>query len=115
MIIEPVEPRCPDLPVAADPFGGGVQLLWFQPAGPGLGGAGAGNKACSRTLRCLEIACWVMVKGSVSWLTVASPPASRARIARLVGSASAAKVELSRSSVTVTGLRIPRCGRRLPR
>jgi ABC-2 type transport system ATP-binding protein len=35
----------------------------------------------------LEIACWVRAKGSVSWLTVASPPASRARIARLVGPA----------------------------
>ena len=38
--------------------------------------------------------------GAVSSVTVASPSASRARIARRVGSASAPKITLSRSSVT---------------
>ena len=48
--------------------------------------------ARSSTLRCFEIAGWVMANGSASSFTVASPDARRARMARRVGSARAAKV-----------------------
>jgi len=40
----------------------------------------------------LEIAGWLIANGAASSLTEASPAASRARIARRVGSARAAKV-----------------------
>src|SRR5258708_7603290 len=53
--------------------------------------------ARSSTLRCLEIAGWLRANGFMSSDTSASPAARRARIARLVGSASAAKATLSRS------------------
>jgi hypothetical protein len=42
---------------------------------------------------------WLMANGLASSATDASPDASRARIARLVGSASAAKVEFKVRSV----------------
>src|SRR5437867_5000751 len=48
--------------------------------------------ARSSTLRCLEMAGWLMAKGLARSVTEASPEARRARIARRVGSASAAKV-----------------------
>src|SRR3569833_932802 len=48
--------------------------------------------ARSSTFRCFEIAGWVIANGAASSPTEASPFASRARIARLVGSASAANV-----------------------
>src|SRR5215831_10420635 len=48
--------------------------------------------ACSKTLRCFEIAGWEISNGSASSFTVAWPDAKRANIARRVGSASAAKV-----------------------
>ena len=48
--------------------------------------------AFSSTLRCLEIAGWLMANGSASSMTEASPCASRARMARRVGSDSAWKV-----------------------
>src|SRR5690242_16193311 len=54
--------------------------------------------AFSSTLRWREIAGWLMENGSASSETVASPSASRARIALLVGSASAEKITLSLSS-----------------
>ena len=44
---------------------------------------------------------WVMVNGAASSATVASPPASRPRMARRVGSASARNTGLSRSSPAV--------------
>src|SRR5439155_436365 len=44
------------------------------------------------TLRCLETAGWLMANGLASSVTDACPAASRARIARRVGSARAAKV-----------------------
>jgi hypothetical protein len=47
---------------------------------------------------CLEMAGSVRSNGSASSLTFASPSASRAKIARRVELASAAKVPLSRSS-----------------
>ena len=46
--------------------------------------------APSSTFRCFEIEGWVRSNGSASSLTVASPEASRAMMARRVGSASAA-------------------------
>jgi hypothetical protein len=47
----------------------------------------------------LEIAGWLMSNGAASSITVAWPDASRARIARLVGSASAANVASSSSEL----------------
>jgi hypothetical protein len=47
----------------------------------------------------LEIAGWLIANGAASSVTVASPDASRARIARRVGSASAANVESSSSDL----------------
>ena len=58
------------------------------------------NPAPSRTFRCLETDCRVISKGSASTFTVARPWARRARMARLVGSASAANVRSSWSSST---------------
>ena len=57
--------------------------------------------ARSSTLRCFDAAWTVIGNGSASSLTVASPCASRARIARRVGSAGAWKVALKRSAVAV--------------
>src|SRR6185312_4322637 len=57
--------------------------------------------ARSSTFRCLEMAGWLISKGSASSVTVASPVASRARMARRVGSARAAKVKLRRSEVCI--------------
>ena len=51
---------------------------------------------------CLEIACWVSANGAASCPTVASPADRRVRIARRVGSASAAKVELSSSAAAAS-------------
>ena len=56
------------------------------------------NPARSSTLMCFETAGSVSANGSANSLTLASPSASRARIARRVEFASAAKVSLSRSS-----------------
>src|SRR5688500_85126 len=55
--------------------------------------------ARSSTRRCLEMAGPLMSNGAESSLTVAGPVASRARIARRVGSARAAKVVLRVSVV----------------
>jgi len=55
------------------------------------------NPVRSNTFRCLVIDGAAMENGSESSLTVVSPSASRARIARLVGSDRAAKVSLKRS------------------
>ncbi len=54
--------------------------------------------ARSSTLRCLETAGRLMSKGSASSVTETSPSESRARMARRVGSANAAKVVLRRSA-----------------
>jgi len=50
------------------------------------------SPARSSTFKCFEIASFVIANGSASSITDASPDASRARIARRVGSASAANV-----------------------
>ena len=59
------------------------------------------SPARSSTFRCLEIAGRLIANGSASSLTEASPSVSRARIARRVGSARAAKVALRRSADTM--------------
>ena len=51
---------------------------------------------------CLETACRLIVNGSASSFTVASPAVRRVTIARRVGSAKAEKAASSRSSVSVT-------------
>src|SRR5207244_11958687 len=74
--------------------------LVASPSGGGTRGGGRGcasrprrtRPARSRTFRCFEIAGWLMANGCASSATDASPEASRARIARRVGSASAANV-----------------------
>jgi len=45
---------------------------------------------------------WLIAKGFISSVTVASPDASRARIALRVGSANAAKVLSSLSALSIT-------------
>ena len=57
------------------------------------------SPAPSSTFRCRETAGWLIANGFASSSTVASPCASRARIARRVGSASAEKAA-SRVSIT---------------
>src|SRR5690349_9244050 len=57
--------------------------------------------AVSSTFRCFETAGRLMSNGAASSLTEVSPEARRARMARRVGSASAAKVALRRSGVMV--------------
>ena len=64
------------------------------------------NPAPSRTFRCRETDCRLISKGSASTFTVARPWARRARMARLVGSASAAKVRSSSSSSTILSLSV---------
>jgi hypothetical protein len=59
------------------------------------------SPARSSTLRCCEIAGRDTANGCASSLTVASPAASRASMARRVGSAKAAKVSVSRSCTSV--------------
>src|SRR5690606_30179435 len=58
--------------------------------------------ARSSTFRCLEMAGWLISNGSASSVTVADPVASRARMARRVGSARAAKVRSRRSEACIT-------------
>src|SRR5512134_731426 len=58
--------------------------------------------ARSSTFRCLEMAGWLISNGSASSVTVASPVASRARMARRVGSAKAAKVRSRGTEVCIT-------------
>ena len=62
----------------------------------------ATSPARSSTATCLEIAGRVRSNGSASSPTVASPSASRSRMARLVGSAKAANVMLSGSADIVS-------------
>src|SRR5687768_3292459 len=57
--------------------------------------------ARSRIFRCLEMAGWLMSNGWASSVTDASPRARRARMARLVGSASARNVASRRADTAV--------------
>ena len=56
------------------------------------------SPARSSTLRCFDTAGMLISNGAASSVTEVSPSASRARIARRVGSASAEKVALRASS-----------------
>src|SRR5207244_6652509 len=58
--------------------------------------------ARSSTFRCLEIAGWLIANGSASSVTDALPDARRARIARRVGSARAAKMVSRRCVACIT-------------
>src|SRR5256885_616647 len=57
--------------------------------------------ARSSTLRCFEIAGWLIANGRASSLTDVSPRARRARIARRVGSARAVKTASSRDEAFI--------------
>src|SRR5438309_11022076 len=59
------------------------------------------SPARSSTFRCFETAGWLIRKGFASCITPASPEARRARIARRVGSARAAKVWSRRVALTL--------------
>src|SRR5947207_452372 len=59
------------------------------------------SPARSSTFRCFETAGWLMRKGFASSITPASAEARRAKIARLVGSARAAKVSSRRVAPTL--------------
>ena len=105
VVVHPVEAGLPHRPVLLRP---GRNL--FQGVGSRVHGRYCAwrprttNPACSSTLMCLEIAGSVNANGSASSLTLASPCARRARIARRVVFASAAKVSLSRSSSTTSAI-----------
>ena len=101
VIFEAVETLLPELAVFIEPAGGLAKGLGFQFAGTPLGFAAAGDEAGafehaevlgdgghaqSRTARLI-------------FVTDVSPRARRARIARRVGSARAANVELIESSM----------------
>src|SRR5919201_1089199 len=64
------------------------------------------SPARSSTARCFDTACTLIGNGSASSFTVASPSASRSRIARRVGSARAAKVALSSSTAICSPSRL---------
>src|SRR4030095_14553021 len=64
----------------------------------------ATRPARSSTLRCLEIVGWLRSNGFMSSDTSASPDASRARSARLVGSARAAKARLRGSTCSLIAM-----------
>ena len=64
------------------------------------------SPARSSTFKCLETAGRLIVKGLASSVTEASPAASRASIARRVGSASAANVLLRWSGAVMGSLSV---------
>jgi hypothetical protein len=70
----------------------------FQPARSALGVAVARDEAGPSILMCFETAGWLISNGAASSRTEASPCARRARMARLVGSASAVNTASRRSS-----------------
>ena len=86
---------------ALQPDAGGAQAVRQQPADDEPAGAasGATRPARARMWRCLEIAASDIACGSARSPTVRSPSSSAVRIARRVGSASAAKTR-SRSVAT---------------
>ena len=106
--VEPVEVDVPEPPVALHPRRGLPERLGLAGCSSATGPTGSGRSArpVSSTFRCREIAGRLMENGSASSVTVASPSASRARIARRVGSASAAKIMLSRSTAIAFNLAV---------
>ena len=99
--IQLIQAVVPDLRLRIDPRGGALEWGGLETAGAPLGVLAPARRA--RLARAPSGAsrspAGVMANGSASSLTVASPSASRARIARRVGSARAANVLLSGSSV----------------
>src|SRR4029453_11666109 len=96
-----LSPGRPGAYQAADPKSGGSPTPIPAPraAAPprgGTGRAGGSGPARSNTFRCLEIGGRVMSNGWASSPTALSPSASRARMARRVGSLRAYSVVLSR-------------------
>jgi hypothetical protein len=102
VFVQSIEALRPEVLVMRRPVGDGFQRLGLQTAGAPLRVASSRNQrpARSSTFRCLETAGCDIAKGSASSLTVASPDARRARIARRVGSARAPKIA-SRCSVRI--------------
>src|SRR5215216_6107486 len=74
-----------------------VRRVRLNPTGPALGVHPLADEPCP-----LETACRLIVNGSASSFTLASPSERRVKIARRVGSAKAEKAASSRSSVSVT-------------
>ena len=102
MGVEAVEGRVPEPPEALDPDGRLPERRRLQVAPLPLPLAEREISAApSSTLRCRDTAGIEIGSGAVSSVTVASPRVSSARIARRVGSASAANTRLS-WSVAVT-------------
>ena len=99
ILIQAVEALLPEAAIALEPRS--------RPPSSGAASSRQGRHCASRprairparssTLRCLEMAGRLISNGSASSVTDVSPSASRARMARRVGSASAAKVVLRRS------------------
>ena len=97
VLVQPVVALFPEPPVPRRPLGHFLERL-RPPAAPAATAARRLREirpARSSTFRCFETAGSVMANGSASSVTEASPVASRARIARRVGSASAANVRSS--------------------
>ena len=100
--IQAVEAFLPEKAVLFDPVGGVLEGAASNRQGRHWASRRRSiSPARSRTLRCLEIAGRLMAKGSASSVTDFSPEARRARMARRVGSARAAKVVLRISGVSV--------------
>ena len=98
-VVEALVALGPELAVAVEPVGG----LLERPGNHRQGRRWASRRREAgrrvHTFRCLMIAGWVIANGSANSATVASPPASRARIARRAGWARAANVASRRSAV----------------
>jgi hypothetical protein len=99
IVVHAVKACFPDMAVLLGPPGNFFQGRYVDGAGSILCFLPCMiNPARSNTLMCLEMAGKLILNGSASSLTVASPSAKRAKIARRVEFASAAKVWLSLSS-----------------
>jgi hypothetical protein len=93
IFVQTIEALRPEVLVVRYPVGYRSQRSWLQTArSPLRVPPRAISPARSSTLRCLETAGCDIAKGSASSLTVTSPDAKRARIARRVGSARAPKM-----------------------
>ena len=87
ILVEPVEACLPQPAILFHPARNVVQRRRLEPARTPLRVAPLDDEASFwSTFRCLETPGRLMSKGSASSVTVASPWASRARIARRVGS-----------------------------
>ena len=97
VVVEPIEARFPDVPVALGPVGDLLERAGLDAARAATAprGRARSGPARSSTRRCFETAGMLMSNGSASSVTEHSPDARRARIARRVGSARAANVVLS--------------------